>query len=856
MLDSNPSGPDNLEEVEAHGRAKQVRDVSYALHLKLQKGASEYEGRIGIRFDYTAVEGAKELFLDFKGKKVVSFVVNGEEKVTKDSAFFSRNRIQFGSFLKAGKVDLQIVYVNDYDHGGDGFHQFVDPEDKQEYLYTMFEPFYCHRWIPCFDQPNLKGELTLSVEAPGDWKVIGNTKVLKVEEKGEVKVHSFTPTPKISTYLYALVVGPYDQFDDVYDQRVPLGIYVRKSLAKFMDHEVVFTHLKQGLKFYEDFFNYKYPFDKYDQLFVPEFNMGAMENVGCVTFTEHYVFKDRPTRVQVANRADTILHECAHMWFGDLVTPVWWDGLWLNESFATYMAALNVSEATEYGQLSWQNFNSSMKSWAYREDQLTTTHPIQGTVVDTDTTALIFDGITYGKGASVLKQLVYMLGMDNFKEGMRNYFKTHAWGNTTIAQFLESVTSTSKNLDPNVWAKEWLSTAGLNTLQLRYESQDGKITSAHIEQSAPETHPTLRSHAAELIVYRLNGDVLAKEDAFKVEVKPEKLTPVPALVGKDVPSFIYLNNNDYAFAKCPLDPKSLEFVLSRMELISDPLLRQLLWFGFYDLVRDAKMKSTDFLDLVSTKIGIETEPKLVTTILARSLSALIHFVPKSMTEEYGVKLFDSVYRSLEAATQPEWKLIWSKNVVEFARRADKVAILLDDVKTGKINFTQDSRWSIAVKAVAWGLPGAEEALTAEREKDKSDTGDRAMLRAKSSVPKAEVKKESWDRFINQTGGLSAHQQAADMSGFRWQHQEKLVEPYIDLFFNSVRTVFQSKDKEYPQAFFGNLFPSDAENPVILEKAKKLLAELTPEEKQLLRMLQEEIDDLERELKCKKLVLSQ
>jgi aminopeptidase N len=365
--------------------------------------------------------------------------------------------------------------------------------------------------LPCFDQPNIKARLTLAVAAPADWKVFGNSASTAATRAstGDSVAHSFAETEPIAPYLFALVAGPFDSFHDSFgDGRVPLGLHCRRSLTQHLDHDELFELTKQGFAFYESFFACRYPFQKYDQVFCPEFNVGAMENVGLVTFNEGYVFKDPPTLARRAKRADTLLHEMSHMWFGNLVTCNWWDGLWLNESFATYTAALAVAECTKFGAISWLNFNSSMKQWAMREDQMSTTHPVQSPVRDTEQALANFDGLTYGKGSSLLKQLVFTVGMDGFRTGMRGYFSKHAWGNTTLVDFLQALaagaSSVGRSLDPVAWSASFLETAGLNACEavVQLSADQRSVESAALVQSAVSAqHAHLREHWLQLGVY-------------------------------------------------------------------------------------------------------------------------------------------------------------------------------------------------------------------------------------------------------------------------------------------------------------------------------------------------------------------
>jgi len=391
-------------------------------------------------------------------------------------------------------------------------------------------------------------------------------------------------------------------------------------------------------------------------------------------------------------------------------------------------------------------------------------------------------------------------------------------------------------------------------VKLTYEEEHGVIKSAVIHQSAPQNHPTLRNHSIEIVLFDFENNELKLRESFNYKVHAAAESKVDQLVGKKTPALIFLNYNDHGFAKFTLDKKSLAFVLDKMEVIKDPLLRQLLWTSFYDLTRDAKMKSTDFLNLVSSKISIETDPKLLSTVINRASGALVHFVPNIMIPTYADKLFNSFYGELNKASEKDFKIIWARAVVEFARTEGAVKILEEQLKNDNPVFTQDLRWGIIQKLTAWGFPDAAEYLKKEQAKDNSDTGARAVLKANTSVPDIQVKNSAWERFLNPDIKMSAHQSAAEMAGFRWAHQEHLLGPFTDKFFQVVASVFKTREKEFSNSFFFSLFPSDPENPKILQSAKDLLATLTPDDKHLSRVLKEEIDDLERELKCRNLVI--
>src|SRR5450759_5393675 len=449
-------------------RAARVGPIAYDIRLELSAEQTTYRGEVRITFP---VRGTADLFLDFRGGTIEHLEVNG---MPVDRPERPGARIVLPGPLLAPETSVRVVYENAYDRNGDGFHRFVDPVDGEVYVYSNFEPFEAHRLFPCFDQPDLKGTLAIRATVPAAWAVISNNPVEAVDAAPDGRrTHRFTTTPPISTYLAAVIAGPYVGVHAEH-RGVPLGVWSRRSVAPFVDADEMFVITGQGMDFYADLVARPYPFAKYDQLFVPEFNAGAMENAGAVTFTERHVYRDPPTETQRLGRAETMLHELAHMWFGDLVTMRWWDDLWLNESFATYMGNDAQAEATKYTS-AWVDFANGDKSWAASQDQLPTTHPIAADVPDVSTGRLNFDGISYAKGASVLRQLVAWVGEDAFFGGVRDYFAEHQWANASLRDFLAPLERHSGR-DLAEWTREWLQTAGMNVLRAEISTTaDGMI---------------------------------------------------------------------------------------------------------------------------------------------------------------------------------------------------------------------------------------------------------------------------------------------------------------------------------------------------------------------------------------------
>jgi aminopeptidase N len=839
---------DILTQAEAEARAERVSSCHYQLLLDLARGAEAYRGEVTIRF---GLVGRQDVFIDHRGKSISRLEVNN---VPVEKPAWTGYRLTLPGTLLRPENTVFIAYENDYDHAGDGFHQFKDPEDGEEYLYTNFEPYEAHRLFPCFDQPDIKATYELTVTAPPEWEVIANSRHgSEATASDGRKRHKFERTKAFSTYLFALVAGPYHAVRTVH-RGVELGLFCRKSLVKHLDADEIFTISKQGLDFYGEFFDYPYAFGKYDQVFVPEFNAGAMENVGCVTHNEYMVFRDPPTENQRRGRAETILHEMAHMWFGDLVTMRWWNDLWLNESFATYMAYVCLDQATRF-QNPWQDFNAGMKNWAYRQDQLVTTHPIAGQVEDTDQTFLNFDGITYGKGASVLKQLVSAMGVAGFRDGMRLYFATHAFGNATLAEFIASLEDGS-GVDLEEWARLWLETPSLNTIGSKWEADGDRITNFTVTQSAPPEYPTIRPHHLEVGLLRDNAG------KFDVTVLPVNILSVEAeisaAIGLPQPSMVFPNYNDHAYAKVALDPASLEFVRANIERIDDTLLRQLLWSSLWNMVRDQQLKSTDFLALVREKAPLEPVPELVDAILGQSSAALGRYVPDDRRESEHHLTFLTHWSAMHNAPPGDAQIIWARALIAAAivpSDIERVARLADgtDVVAG-LNIDQDMRWAITLKYVGHGMSGAEERLAAELERDPSDRGQRAKIRAGTSVPSATVKAEAWER-INGDGYGSLYLTNAAMSGFNWVHQRDLLNPYVPLFFDALPTIFRTRDREFASDYARALYPTyRVENDILLE-SQDVQRAYGDELPMLDRILREANDDLSRAIRCRALAAS-
>jgi aminopeptidase N len=817
--------------------------VAYALELDLDAGRTTYRGRTRLRFP---VAGSGDLFLDFRGGTIERLAVNGRDVAPERPG----DRILLPAALLAAATEVEVVYENEYDRGGDGFHHFVDPEDGAEYAYSNFEPFEAHRLFPCFDQPDVKGTYAVTVRAPAAWTVIANGPVAaSVPLAGGRREQRFATTPPISSYLVAVLAGPYAGVSSLH-RGTPLGIWTRGSLARHLDPDEIFSVTKQGLDFYAALFDHPFPFAKYDQIFVPEFNSGAMENVGAVTFSENYVFRDPPTDTQRLGRAETILHELAHMWFGDLATMRWWDDLWLNESFATYVSNLALVEATRFDG-AWRAFHADMKRWGYQADARSTTHPISLLVPDTDATFYNFDGITYGKGASVIKQLVAEIGQDGFRAGLRTYFRRHAWGNATLADFLAALEDgAGRSLGD--WSHRWLETASLNTIQASWTVRDGKIERLQLTQEGSDDHPTLRPHALELALIRAAADGPAEIDVVPARLEGAEAW-VEAAAGHPAPDLVFPNHGDHGYARVLLDPASLAAASRVLPRVTDPLLRQLIWGTLWEMVRGARYSSLEFLGLVRTRLPEERDDQIVLAALDAARAALARYVPEDRRAAEARRFVAVALEALAALPDGDLRTLWLRAAIGAAAEPADVARLAravdGDPTLPAVAVDRQMRWAVAALAVAHDLPGAADRVAAEHAADPTDRGAREALRAEIGAPDPAVKAAAWDR-IHGEGYGSFHLTAAAMSGFNHAHQAALLAPYVDRFLEALPGVATERDHPFLRAYVTSLFPAYRPEAALVARARDLADARGDELPGLRRLLAEAADDMERAVVCR------
>ncbi|MDX3385666.1 aminopeptidase N [Streptomyces niveiscabiei] len=845
----------NLTREEAQQRAQLLTVDSYEIDLDLS-GAQEggtYRSVTTVRFD--VAEGGAESFIDLVAPAVLEVTLNGD--ALDPAEVFKDSRIALPGLL-AGPNVLRVVADCAYTNTGEGLHRFVDPVDQQAYLYTQFEVPDARRVFASFEQPDLKATFRFTVKAPTGWTVVSNSPTPEPKDD----VWEFEPTPRISTYITALIVGPYTSVHSVYEkdgQTVPLGIYCRPSLAEFLDSDAIFAVTRQGFDWFQEKFDYAYPFKKYDQLFVPEFNAGAMENAGAVTIRDQYVFRSKVTDAAYETRAETILHELAHMWFGDLVTMEWWNDLWLNESFATYTSiACQAYAPDSRWPHAWTSFANSMKTWAYRQDQLPSTHPIMAEINDLDDVLVNFDGITYAKGASVLKQLVAYVGMDAFFQGVQAYFKAHAFGNTRLSDLLGALEETSGR-DLKSWSKAWLETAGINILRPEIVTDaSGVITSFAVRQEAPalpagaKGEPTLRPHRIAIGLYELDDDSgkLVRDERIELDIDGES-TDVPQLIGKRRPAVVLLNDDDLSYAKVRLDTESLAFVTEHLGDFESSLPRALCWASAWDMTRDAELATSDYLSLVLSGIGKESDIGVVQSLQRQVKLALELYAAPAKRASLLTRWTEAALEHLRAAAPgSDHQLAWARAFAATARTDSELALLeglLDGSSVVEgLAVDTELRWAFVQRLAAVGRFDEAE-IDAEYERDKTAAGERHALTARASRPTAEAKAAAWSSVIDSSDLPNALQEAV-IGGFVQPEQRELLAPYTEKYFEVVKSIWDSRSHEIAQQVAVGLYPSVQVSRSTLDATDTWLSTAEPNAA-LRRLVSESRSGVERALKA-------
>lgn len=823
----------NLSREEAATRAALLDVTSYSIDLDLTTPtdtATPTTFGSTTTLSFTCREPGASTFADLVDATVHEITLNG---TALDPASYADSRIPLPD-LAADNV-LVVRADCTYSHTGEGLHRFVDPVDDRVYLYSQFEVPDARRVFTTFEQPDLKSEFTFHVTAPDHWVVVSNAPTPEpqpVDGRDGVAVWSFPPTKRMSTYITAVVAGEYHGVFDTYEGKfgtIPLGHYCRQSLVDHLDRDELVKITRQSFAFFEEQFAFPYPFEKYDQLYVPEYNMGAMENAGCVTLRDEYLPRSRQPRSFYEFRCSVITHEMAHMWFGDLVTMKWWDDLWLNESFAEWACYWCEAEATEFTD-AWTGFANARKQTGYRADQLPSTHPIAADNYDLEAVEVNFDMITYAKGASVLKQLVAWVGLEPFVDGLRQYFVDHAYGNTEFGDLLAALEKSSGR-ELSSWADEWLQTAGVNTLTPEFDlADDGTYARLVVRQSAHPDQPTLRRHRLGIGFYDTvaNADGksrLVRRDYLEVDVEGET-TEISEAVGQRQPDLLLLNDGDLAYAKIRLDERSLATAVAGLSLLDDSLARAILWGAAWDMTRDAEMSASEYVTLVLGNIGAETDPWGVTRIPTFAAQAVNSFSAPAGREELKAT-WERGLRALidDAIPGSDQQLTFARSYAAAARSdealADLEALLDGSLSIEGLAVDTDLRWALVTGLAARGR--ADDArIDEELAADNTISGQEHAAAARAAIPTPEAKERAWKQAMLDPTTPNETARSVVLS-FQRPDQDEVLAPYVDKYLDAVSTTWETLGAHKGSTALEYIFPKPLASPALLEKVDAWLA---------------------------------
>ncbi|MQA27107.1 MAG: aminopeptidase N [Micromonosporaceae bacterium] len=821
----------NLVRAEAAERARLLDVASYEVTLDLTDAGTPQTRTFRSRSEisFACREPGADTFIEIAAERVHSATLNGEPV---DTSGYDPG---VGLRLRGLADENTLVVEADcfYSRSGQGLHRASDPVDGATYLYSQFETTDAQRAYACFDQPDLKAEFTFHVTGPTGWHVVSNMPVASERAGDGVTTTRFAKTPRMSTYITAICAGPYHVVQDSHDG-IELGLWCRASMADHLDAADVFEITKQGFDFFHEQFDHRYPLPKYDQLFVPEYNAGAMENFGCVTISEdHYLFRSTVTAFEYEQRSNTVLHELAHMWFGDLVTMRWWDDLWLNESFAEWASHWCNAEATRFSN-AWSTFLAQRKAWGYRQDQLSSTHPVYCEIPDVDAVEVNFDGITYAKGASVIKQLVAYVGIESFVTGLRAYFQANAYGNATFEDLLTALEQASGR-ELRKFAAEWLETAQVNTLRPVVSIDgSGRYTSVAIAQSAPADYPTLRTHRLAVGLYdivdegaesaaadgrevaadagrvgALAAGALTRRERLELDVTGER-TDVPQLAGVRAPAVLLLNDDDLTYAKIRLDERSAATVVRHISGLASPLARSLCWSAAWDMVRDAELPARDYVRQVVAGLPAERDVNLVAVTARQAMTSLAMYADPAWAPQGWRDLARAAAGALAAADPgSDLQLAWARGYASTARDTADLATLRGWLSSGPtpagLKVDTGLRWHVLESLVALGAAGSAD-IDAELERDRTATGQVLATRVRALAPTREAKAEAWRRLTEDSELSNAHGRAL-AQGFQHPSQVDLTQPYAERYFDQVADVWERSDGDPAQVFAVLMYPA-------------------------------------------------
>lgn len=867
-----------ITKTEALQRAQDVQWHSMQVELDLADAQNLENAVFGSISTLVFTTATSSTFLDLIAQDVQAVTVNGEA-VNYD---YDGSRVILTDLPTGQALTVVVRCLCKYSRSGEGLHRYRDPEDGKVYLYTQYEPSDARRVYACFDQPGMKAPWQINVTAPTHWTVLSNQVAAHTEHHGQNQRVVFATTAKLSAYITAVIAGPYTRFaggtweggaSDGKHVHIDLGVYCRASLAPYCDADDIFHATRASLDFYHQNYGFTYPWGKYDQVFVPEYNLGAMENPGCVTFTEDYLYRDAPTPEQKQSRANTIFHEMCHMWFGDLVTPSWWDDLWLKESFADNQGSWGLVETGLYPQ-EWATFACGRKEWAYRQDQLPTTHPIAADIPDVEAAKHNFDGITYAKGAAVLKQLVAYVGPQAFFAGARQYFQDHAFSATSLPDFLRALESASKRDDLHHWQQAWLHTASPSRLKAQLvDNQDG--TALHIHQhcvDAASGETVLRPHAIVVGLYALEAGkgrvwqsaVTIRDALTRIPLDPSSFAADATLAQVD---FVLANEDDLTYAILELDDAQLAVATEHLRRVENPVSRAVAWSALWAAVTDGRLDPRQYLDAVIQHLPGETDGAVVTDILDRALVAIRRYLPGTDRQRWGTKLAVAAIGQISEVKQDtDAAKLWATKAVE-------VLSLLSDDEPDFTDFLEDLAatrspllevgptlaWRARTVLAARGR-FSEDEIAAALQVDASGEAHVWATQARAAIPTRSARLRAWQRVVEED--LTNDELSSILKGLSLGGARAGVVGLAGEFFSHVDQYWQYHSIGMGRRFLFGAYPArvDLDYPqdaqAVLALAQAWLEARPRAPHALVRLMREGYDDLQRSYRLQKQWLNQ
>ncbi len=819
-----------LSQEQAFKRSKRVSNVNYKLNFSLT-GEESFSASSTINFDLS--NNSTPLTIDLSEAKINNIVINGKEMTSKQllKSYNSWFITLPAKTLKQGKNTVTVEFTRKHSTNGEGLHRFKDPVDDKVYLYSHFEPAAAQQMFALFDQPDLKATFELTVSAPKDWTVFSATREATTTQQGDLTLWHFPKSLTLSPYNFSMHAGPYTMWQDN-SGKYPLRLFARQSVAKQITPKHWFTYTKQGFEFFDDYFGINYPFKKYDQVLVPDFLYGAMENSAAVTFAEgSFLTNGEMSQSRRERLANVIMHEMAHQWFGNLATMKWWNGLWLNESFAAFMATLATSEATEFDN-AWRTFYAGGKQSAYRADQQVTTHPIEVPVPSTANAFDNIDAITYSKGASVLNQLRYLLGEKTFQQGIHNYLKNNAYQNAVLEDFLDSLANASGK-DLGQWQQDWLYKAGVNTIEAKYQCEQGKISSFKLLQTADKSQPTLREQKVQLALFKTTSPGFNLTKKISVIYQGET-TDVNALIGVSCPDLVYPNYQDWAFVKVNLDKRSFETTKLYLAQIQDPLLRSMLWQSLWDSVRDGKLPLNDYLTVALANAPFEQDYTTLGQVLGQ-VSAAKAYLNKGLgsqndyVKSVALELEEITWHStLANSDDKNMQRRWFSSYLNFAHSETALdnlyKLLTGQHSLENLTINQDIRWDIIAQLSRYKYSKANDLITKELTLDSSDTGEKSALYARVITPNSQVKAEWLANIQQEESKIAFSKLRTAMSALYPSEQNNFNEQSAEQRIQSLSDIDEKNGPVFMRSY-NQLIPTTC-SEVSVARLNKAVAELT------------------------------